>query len=150
MHIQFYQHLLDNSLITNVQHGFRSRRSTTSGLIKFLDDILNSMENGKLCGVVSLDLSKVFDTVEQEVLLKKLGWFGVFDLDLQWFASYLKDRTQRTSCENFLSNALLITNGVPQGSILEPFLFIVYINDLPEILKNCQVSIYADDTILYW
>ena len=130
-----------------MQHGFRYRRSTTSALIKFSDDIPNSMENGKLCGVVSLDLSKAFDTVEHEILLKKLRWFGVSDLDLQCFASYLKDRTQRTSCENFMSDALPITVGIPQGSILGSLLFIVYINDLPEIVKNCQVSIYADDTI---
>ena len=103
VHTQFYQHLLDNNLITSVQHCFRSRRSTTSALIKFSDDILSSMENGKLCGVVSLDLSKAFDTVEHEILLKNLRWVGVSDVDLQWFASYLKDRTQKTSCANFMA-----------------------------------------------
>ena len=108
------------------------------------------MENGKLCGAVSLDLSKAFDTVDHEILLKKLQWVGVSDFDLQlWFESYLSDRSQRTACANYMSDALPVTVGVPQGSILGPLLFIVYINDLPEIVKHCKVSIYTDDTILY-
>ena len=149
VHIQLYQHLTDNNIITNAQHGFRSKRSTTSALTKFSDEILSNMENGKLCGAVSLDLSKAFDTVDHEILLKKLQWVGVSDFDLQWFKSYLSDRSQRTTCANHMSDALPVTVGVAQGSILGPLLFIVYINDLPEIVKHCKVSIYADDTILY-
>ena len=149
VHTQFYQHLTDNNLITNVQYGFRSKRSTTSALIKFSDEILSSMENGNMCGTVSLDLSKPFDTVQHEFLLKKLRWVGVSDLDLRWFESYLDDRSQRTACANHVSDPLPVTIGVPQGSILGPLLFIVYINDLPGIINHCQVSIYADDTIIY-
>ena len=73
VHAQFYQHLLDNNLITKVQHGFRPRSSTTSALITFSDEILCSVENGKLCGVVSFALSKAFETVEDEILFKTYG-----------------------------------------------------------------------------
>ena len=73
VHSQFYQHLLDNNLITKVQHGFRSRSSTSSALIKFSEEMLCSMENEKLCGVVSFALSKAFETVEDEILFKTYG-----------------------------------------------------------------------------
>ena len=125
VHTQLYQHLTDSNIITNAQHGFRFKRSTTSALTKFSDEILSNMENGKLCGAVSLDLSKAFDTVDHEILLKKLQWVGVSDFDLHWFESYLSDRSQRTTCANHMSDALPVTVGVLQGSILGPLLFIV-------------------------
>ena len=107
------------------------------------------MEKGHICGAVFLDLTKAFDTVDHGILMSKLSSVGVSPSALEWFTSYLSNRKQRTSCENELSEALPVTYDVPQGSILDPLLFLVYINDLPAVIEHSEVSLYADDTILY-
>ena len=108
------------------------------------------MEQGNLCGAVFLDLTKAFDTVDHCILLSKLSAIGVSPSSIKWFESYLSNRKQRTSCGNELSNALPVTVGVPQGSILGPLLFVVYINNLPDAVINSEVTLYADDTVLYY
>ena len=107
------------------------------------------MERGNICGAVFLDLTKAFDTVDHGILMSKLSSVGVSPRSLEWFASYLRNRKQQTSCENNLSEALPVTFGVPQGSILGPLLFLVYINELPAVIEHSEVSLYADDTVLY-
>jgi hypothetical protein len=108
------------------------------------------MEQGNLCGAVFLDLTKAFDTVDHCILLSKLSAIGVSPSSIKWFESYLSNRKQRTSCGNELSDALPVTVGVPQGSILGPLLFVVYINNLPDAVINSEVTLYADDTVLYY
>ena len=103
------------------------------------------MEQGNLCGAVFLDLKKAFDTVDHCILLSKLSEIGVSPSSIKWFESYLNNRKQKTSCGNDISAALPVTIGVPQGSILGPLLFLVYIN----AVKNSEVTLYADDTVLY-
>ena len=149
IHSQLYEHLASNSLLSNKQFGFRSKRSTATALTGFADEVLLNMERGNICGAVFLDLTKAFDTVDHGILMSKLSSVGVSPRSLEWFASYLRNRKQQTSCENNLSEALPVTFGVPQGSILGPLLFLVYINELPAVIEHSEVSLYADDTVLY-
>ena len=100
-------------------------------------------------GLVFLDLTKAFDTVDHTILISKLSQIGVSASTLLWFKSYLSNRKQRTSCDNAMSDPLHVPLGVPQGSILGPLFFLIYINDLPLVVKNSQVTLYADDTVLY-
>ena len=96
-----------------------------------------------------LDLKKAFDTVDHCILLSKLSEIGVSPSSIKWFESYLNNRKQKTSCGNEISAALPVTVGVPQGSILGTLLFLVYINNLPNAVKNSEVTLYADDMVLY-
>ena len=149
VHSQLYKHLNSNNLLSSMQYGFRPKHSTVSALSTFADEVLLNMEKGNICGAVFLDLTKVFDTVEHGILLTKLSSMGVSSNGLEWFRSYLSNRRHQTSCGNELSEPLPVTLGVPQGSILGPLLFLIYINELPGAVSHSQVSLYADDTVLY-
>ena len=149
IHTQLYDYLNANDLLTNKQFGFRRGSSTVSALSAFADEMLLNMEQGNFYGAVFIDLTKAFDTVCHNTLLSKLSAIGVTDHALLWFQSYLGNRKQRVSCGVELSEELPVIYGVPQGSILGPLLFIVYINDLPNSLKFSYASLYADDTVIY-
>ena len=101
------------------------------------------------CGIF-IDLKKAFDTVNHDILIKKLEQYGVRGKSLEWFASYLKGRTQYTYCNNSSSDLATITCGVPQGSVLGPLLFLLYINDLPNISKILKFYLFADDTNIFY
>ena len=150
VHHQFYDFLTVHNLITSNQSGFRKQHSTASALIHFTDQILQDIDAGKSCGVLFLDLKKAFDTVNHDILLQKLKIHGVDATELSWFRSYLSDRYQCTTINGSLSDPKILKCGVPQGSILGPLLFILYINDLPDAISKCNVMLYADDTALYY
>jgi hypothetical protein len=116
----------------------------------FTDTILDNADNGLITASVFLDFSKAFDMVDHAILLCKLKSFGLDNNSLNWFESYLTNRQQKTSINNTLSSSLPVSVGVPQGSILGPLLFIIYINDMPNIVKHCKIILYADDTLLYY
>ena len=99
--------------------------------------------------IVLLDLAKAFDTVSHNILLKKLELYGLKGVTLDWFSSYLSDRQQQCVVEGCVSKPQLISCGVPQGSILGPLLFLIYINDLPGCLLHTKAHMYADDTTIY-
>ncbi|CAB4035751.1 Hypothetical predicted protein [Paramuricea clavata] len=108
------------------------------------------MDKGAVTGAVFLDLSKAFDTVNYSILFSKLSKAGFTDATITWFKSYLYQRIQVTRVDNATSSAKYVSVGVPQGSVLGPLLFILYVNDLPSCIKKCKVTMYADDTVLYF
>ena len=147
---QLYGYLTDNDLLSKLQSGFRPKHSTLSALIQMCDDWLSNMDVGKINCVVFLDIRKAFDSINHEILLKKLNLnFGISGNALKWFDSYIKDREQQCIVNGQLSSSKKIICGVPQGSILGPLLFLLKINDMPDSLNNTTASLYADDTEIY-
>ncbi len=152
VHTQIYNYQTENKILSSQQFGFRPKLSTSTALALFTDRILENNDNGHLTASVFLDLSKAFDTVDHAILLHKLRSVRLDDNSLRWFEfeSYLTSRQQITSINNTLSSSLSVLVGVPQGSILGPLLFIIYINDMPNVVKHCKIILYADDTLLYY
>ena len=120
-----------------------------TALLHLTNDWYLNIDNGLTNLVVFLDLAKAFDTVSHDILLKKLELYGLKGVTLEWFSSYLSDRQQQCVVEECVSKPKLIKCGIPQGSILGPLLFLIYINDLPGCLLHTKVHMYADDTTLY-
>ena len=115
-------------------------------LLDIQDKITQAMDNNEFSIGIFLDLAKAFDTVDHKILLSKLEHYGVKDKALDWFKSYLSNRYQQVSCNGKLSNFQLIMFGVPQGSILGPLLFLIYINDLPNSSTLLHYILFADDS----
>ena len=141
---QLYSYLSDNKLIFSDQSGFQSLHSTFTSLLRCTNDWYLNIDKGLYTAAVYIyeryiDLKKAFDTVDHEILLSKLEYYGVRGKEFRWFHSYLADRSQ--FCCGQISSTEPINCGVPQGSCLGPLLFLVYINDLPKYLK--QVSQYS-------
>ena len=151
IHLKFMNFLNDNKLLHEKQSGFRARHSTESALILLIDSWLKAINEGKFVGCVMIDFQKAFDLVDHAVLLKKLEIYKCGKSALSWFQSYLSTRRQKVSIKHSKSDTENITCGVPQGSILGPLLFLIFINDLPLKLQNIVAStdLYADDTTIY-
>lgn len=142
------KHLQDNDFFTATQHGFRSGLSCTTQLTEFTHDITLGINNSTQIDAVFLDLKKAFDVVSHNLLLFKLSSLGIPERLLSWIKDYLHMREQRVVVNGASSSPVEVLSGVPQGSVLGPLLFLIFINDMPADLKS-TVRLYADDCVIY-
>ena len=143
VHTQVYGHLKQHDILHESQSGFRPRHSTQDALLKTVDDWRLSLDKIEIVGSVFIDLSKAFDSVCHTLLLEKLARYGFRGDSLLWFQSYLSGRKQRVVIGGEASEWTDVSAGVPQGSILGPLLFSVFVNDLPSALHECKVMMYS-------
>ena len=146
--LRVINHLKECKILTDSQYGFRSMHSTNHAMINLLEITLSALDNNLKTGGIFLDISKAFDCVDHDKLLKKLEYYGFRANALMWFQSYLQDRQQFVSIRNSRSKSYKLECGVPQGGTLAPILFILYINDIIHSSSVFDFSIYADDTCL--
>ena len=147
---QLTQYLDDTGSIASCQYGFRKDHSTTYLMLDLFDKIFNAKTKQRHPGIIFLDIKKAFDTVNHDILLAKLKNYGVSGLALKWFESYLIGRKQQTRVGSRISDLVEILSGVPQGSILGPILFSIFINDLPTACIESTPYLFADDGALYF
>ena len=145
MHNRLYSHLTKYNIICETQFGFRAGHSCEHALLTAQNTILSTLSKKEVAVLLLIDFSKAFDMVDHRILLYKLEHYGVRSNILSWFKSYLTDRRQYVNVNNTASSIEYLRHGVPQGSILGPLLFIIYINDIPQISKLAKFILYADD-----
>ena len=143
-----YQYVTDNDIIFTSQCGFRKLHSAELTSLELVDRVFQYLDQGKLPLSIFLDPSKAFDTLDHHILLDKLKYYGISNTPLKWFTSYLHGRQQYVDFDGIRSSTAYICAGVPQGSILGPLLFIIYMNDKHMASQNFNVILYADDTNL--
>ena len=141
--LQFFE---DNNILNHTQHGFRKGRSCISQLIAHVEKILEDLEKGKNVDVVYLDFCKAFDKLDFNILLLKLKKYGICNKLGRWLHSFLIDRQQFVSIQGCRSLLRIVLSGVPQGSVLGPLLFIIFVNDVDKDITSAFLSSFADDT----
>ena len=144
--LSFLQH---HNIIRSSQHGFLPGRSSLSALLDFLEDVTNLTDSGSPVDAIYFDFQKAFDSVPHRRLLKKVEACGISDPLLQWIDSFLTNRYQRVVLRNAESPWLSVNSGVPQGSVLGPLLFLIFINDIDTCCTGCFVTKFADDIKIY-
>lgn len=146
---QMRKYIEDNRLLTEFQAGFRKKHSCESALQTVISRWKNSLSKKNVVGVVFLDFRRAFETINRSLLKQKLEKNGFQGTVLKWFTEYLECRTQQTRYNNAVSSVKINSCGVPQGTVMGPDLFVLYINDIVKIVKHCELQLFADDTILF-
>ena len=147
--IRLKQFMTSNNILHENQFGFRSGLSTSMALLQLVDELTESIDSKKVTIGVFVDLAKAFDTIDHDILLKKMLHYGIRGVALRYFRSYLENRKQFVSIDGLKSDLSTIVCGVPQGSILGPILFLLYINDLNSVSKILKTIMFADNTNLF-
>ena len=143
------EHLMSQSLITSYQHGFLPKQSTISALVSTYFNWISSYAESKHTHCIYFDLSKAFDSVCHRNLIHKLSYYSLHPLCLNWIKAFLCGRTQRIKIKSTTSLPTVCISSVPQGSVLSSILFLLYMNDLPQVKKNSKICLFADDVKLY-
>ena len=150
VYAQLLEFIVKNNIISKHQSGFRKGHSCETAIQCVLDDWKNWADDGYSVMAVFLDLQRAFETIDRKKLLSKLEFIGIRGNVKKWFQSYLNNRMQCVKLNGFTSNEILNEYGVPQGSVLGPILFVLYINDMVDIMDNVSIHLFADDTLIYY
>ena len=146
MYSRLYKYLTENNLLYCKQFGFQKEHSPEHAILQLVEQINQSFEKNEFTLGMFVDLSKAFDTVDHQILLKKLEYYGIARNNLRWFENYLKDQKQFISFEHNSTKKATVTCSVPQGSIIGPLLLLLYVNDLHHASKILNPVIFKDDT----
>ena len=149
VHAQLSNFLEINNVLSEKQGGFRKGFSTAASIADLTDNLFSNMNKGHISLAAFIDLRKAFDTVDHVLLLRKLKCYGVSDINLSWCNNYLANRSQQTLANGIVSPSHEITCGVPQGSVIGPLFFILYVNDIQHAVTGASSQLYADDTVIF-
>ena len=139
-----------SNILSSSQYGFRKAHSTQHAVLDLLNVIQTNMDKNLFSCGIFIDLKKAFDNVDHSIMLSKLNYYGFRGIINQWFTSYLQSRTQSTQIGCHVSNTMKVSHGVPQGSVLAPLLFLLYINDIQTCSDKFSFYLFADDTNLLY
>ena len=142
------EYLETNKLLNKNQHGFRKGRNCLSQLLDHYDELLNTVSNSSNADVIYLDYSKAFDKVDHHILLQKLERIGITGKLYRWLECFLTDRVQQVIVDGVSSSFAIVISGVPQGTVLGPLLFIIFVDDMSEVVKHSILKLFADDSKL--
>ena len=148
LHSNIMKHLENNNTLTDLQHGFREHRSCKTQLIKTVNELAKSINQGEQIDSILLDFNKAFDKVCHRKLLLKLEHYDVRGRNLQWIKKFLEDRTQKVAVAWVTSSVSAVTRGVPPGTLLRKLLFLIYINDMPSTVSS-TIGLFAGDAYIY-